>query len=226
MSRIRGRCRLCRFEFDLAQLVRSPFLEGHCPYCGQPLAADTRRMLKAAARTMIAHDEFLQSVRDLADLPGNLVLVPHTLVREVLEEIDWEEKLVEDRELVRREIEELERYAKAWAKLAGAEERAQRSELRAGLGRLALHLRQLAGRLEGRPGVTGETSEAPAPAGDATAPTRSKEARAAEAVAAQADALAESMSKARPAEGDVMETLNSARQSLDGPAEDDRREST
>ena len=109
-STIRAHCRNCHFFFDLAEIVRATFLEGHCPNCGQPLATDRRLFLKTAARTIIAHQEFVESVRALVAIPGNFELLPHTLVRDLLEHIDWEDRIAQDQELVQLEIQALQRY--------------------------------------------------------------------------------------------------------------------
>ena len=151
-SSIRGHCRNCHFFFDLAEIVRASFLEGHCPNCGEPLAADRRLFLKTAARTVVTHENLVECVRALLAIPGNFELLPHTLVRDLLETIDWEDRIAQDRELVRLEIEALHRYLREWAKLEGEAGAARRSEVRAHLGRLADALRRLAGRVEAKEG--------------------------------------------------------------------------
>jgi hypothetical protein len=151
-SSIRGHCRNCHFFFDLAEIVRASFLEGHCPNCGEPLATNRRLFLKRAARTVITDEELVESVRALLAIPGNFELVPHTLVRDLLEKIDWGDRIAQDRELVRLEIDALHRYLREWAKLEGEAGATRRSEVRAHLGRLADALRRLAGRVEAKEG--------------------------------------------------------------------------
>jgi nucleotide-binding universal stress UspA family protein len=144
MSSITARCRACGLFIDLEQLVKATFLEGHCPNCGRPLADDTELMLKTAARVLRTHRELLDSVRVLVSLPGNLELLPHSLVRDFFEDIDWGERVASDRELVRLEIEHLERVVREWQKSAGEADGSRRSEMQAGLGRLSGLLRRLA----------------------------------------------------------------------------------
>jgi hypothetical protein len=178
MSRLAGRCRACHLHIYLKELVRAPFLEGDCPKCGRPLAADQAPlMLRTAARCVRAHDELVDSVRTLVGLPGTLELIPHTLFGELLEDIDWRAEIGDDQWLVRLEIGQLERHLRAWTQLAEEGGTVQRSEVRAGLGRLARLLRRRADRI------------------DARDPPRSEEAAALEAAAARMDELAQTMGR-------------------------------
>jgi hypothetical protein len=140
MSKIRAHCRKCHFSFYLRELVRATFLEGHCPNCGRPLADDRPKMMREAARTVLLHDDLLESVRALVRLPGNLELVPHTLVRELLDEANWVDEVLDDRDVLGLAVEELERLVNAWERLAGEEDRDRRSELRARLAQLRARL--------------------------------------------------------------------------------------
>ena len=125
MAGIRAHCRACHFSIYLTEIVRSPFLDAHCPNCGRDL---------------------VESIRILISLPGNLALVPHTIVRELFEEIDWRhDEIVTDRELIQREIEALERYLEVWEELVGTEDAARGSELRGRLRRLSATLRRFPG---------------------------------------------------------------------------------
>ncbi|MEW6475498.1 MAG: hypothetical protein AB1679_24855 [Actinomycetota bacterium] len=198
-STILGHCRSCHFFFELAQLVRASFLEGHCPNCGQPLATDTRLFLKTAARTVIAHEELVENVRALMAIPGNFELLPHTLVRDILEDIDWEDRIAQDRELVQLEIDALQRYLRDWKKLEGEVGTAHRSEIRAHLSRLAGTLRRLAGRVESREG------------------------EAMEAAATRIDAVAASMGAGWGSEEDMRAALGSAQDSVGKPTDPDLR---
>jgi hypothetical protein len=112
VSGIRAHCRACHFSIYLTELIRAPFLGTHCPNCGRDLVEqDHQRARKEAARAVLAHDELVESIGYLISLPGNLELVPHTIVRDIFEEIAWhQDTLIRDRELVEREIEALERY--------------------------------------------------------------------------------------------------------------------
>lgn len=195
MSRIQARCRACRFQFLLAELVRASFLEGHCPSCGRPLADDTERMRRAAARCVRAHDELVEAVRTLVELPGNLELIPHSLFDELLEDVDWGDEIADDRWLVEMEVEALARYLRAWTQLAGDDGDGRRAEARDLLRRLARVLRRRASRL------------GPAPEG-------ADQREGLEAAATRADEAAESVAEGRPAEDEITAALDSARQSV------------
>ena len=147
-DRIRARCRVCLLDFYLSEVSRSP--EGRCPRCGRKLSpAYTTMMVGEAARICRAHGELLEAVRILVSLPGNLELIPHTLVRDLLEEVDWEEQIAKDRRLIRREIDELERMARSFARVVGGNGE-DKTELRTGLHRVARLLTGHAERLEAR----------------------------------------------------------------------------
>lgn len=190
-SSIRGHCRNCHFFFDLAEIVRAAFLEGRCPNCGQPLATDRRLFLKTAARTVLAHEKLVESVRALVAIPGNFELIPHTLVRDLLEDIDWEDRIAQDRELVQLEMEALQRYLREWTKLEGESGTARRLEIGAHLSRLADALRRLAGRVQAREG------------------------EAMEAAATRIDNVAASMDAERSSEEDLRAALTSAAESVE-----------
>jgi hypothetical protein len=144
-DRIRARCRFCRLDFYLSELARSP--EGRCPRCGRRLApAYTNMVVREAGRVCRAHSELLEAVRLLVSLPGNLELIPHTLIRDLLEEVDWQEEIAQDRELIRREIDELEKMARSFARVVGHDD--DHVEFRTGLRRLAQLLTRHADRLD------------------------------------------------------------------------------
>ena len=149
MAGIRAHCRACHYSIYLTEFVRSPFLETHCPSCGRDLAEnDPQRVRREAARAVRAHDDLVESVRFLVNVRGNLELVPHTLVRELFEEIDWRhDEIVEDRELIEREIEALERYLETFSELVDSEDEDEdrRRQLRDRLRRLSPVLRRFAG---------------------------------------------------------------------------------
>jgi hypothetical protein len=147
MAGIRAHCRACHFSIYLTEIVRSPFLDAHCPNCGRDLVErDPKLMRREAARAVRAHDDLVESIRTLISLPGNLALVPHTIVRQLFEEIDWHhDEIVTDRELIQREIEALERYLEVWEELVGTDDAARGSELRGRLRRLSATLRRFAG---------------------------------------------------------------------------------
>jgi hypothetical protein len=151
MAGIRAHCRACHYSIYLTEFVRSPFLETHCPSCGLDLAEnDPQQVRREAARAVRAHDDLIESVRFLVNVRGNLELVPHTLVRELFDEIDWRhDEIVQDRELVEREIEALERYLETLSELVDSEEEDHRRLLRDRLRRLSPVLRRFAGVSDG-----------------------------------------------------------------------------
>jgi hypothetical protein len=118
-SRIRGHCLVCHYSFFLAELSRAPFFEGYCPSCGSPLAEDRPALHRLMDRAVHLHETLVECVRDLTALPGNFELLPHSLVRDFLEGMDWEDEISRDRELVQLQIEHLQRYLQTWMDLGG-----------------------------------------------------------------------------------------------------------
>ena len=206
-DRIRARCRFCRLDFYLSELTRSQ--EGRCPRCGRRIApAYTAMVVREAGRVCQAHRVLLDAVRLLVSVPGNLELIPHTLVRDLLEEVDWQEQIAEDRDLIRREIDELERMARSFAQVVGSNGD-DHVEFRTGLKRLAQLLTRHADRLEARHRHPSERGVEPviAAAESGDAPVR--------AAATRLSAISDSDDAGRDGHGDAADALDAARASIE-----------
>lgn len=210
-DRIRVRCRACRLDFYLSELARSP--DGRCPRCSRPVAAAWTGMLRQeAARACRAHGELVDSVRRLVALPGNLELIPHSLVRDLIEEVDWEEEIAEDRELIRREVDELERMARTFARMAPGHDEGR--EFRTGLRRLATLLAGHGDRLEARHRRAQETL-----ADQEVLPAAPPDAGRVHAAAMEVDAVAAQLEQG--GEADASRALEAARESTEPHMSDD-----
>jgi hypothetical protein len=86
---VQARCTRCAGDFALGELlVRN---DGCCPRCGWRLTDDWAPVLLDEARRV----DFLQrhlaiSLRRLRDLPGNVALLPHPVLRNVADALGWE----------------------------------------------------------------------------------------------------------------------------------------
>ena len=113
LTPIGARCRRCGNDFYLFELLEER--SGTCPRCGWVLTADwTAHLLDQAARADIAQRHLVSSLRNLRNLPGNVTLRPHIVLRNLFEEVGWQEDLVEEPEMLREELRELRRLLIAW----------------------------------------------------------------------------------------------------------------
>jgi hypothetical protein len=74
----------------------------------------TTNLLEDAARADIAQRHLIGALRGLRSLPGNVAVRPHTVLRNLFEEVGWQRDLAEDPELLREELAELRRLVHAW----------------------------------------------------------------------------------------------------------------
>jgi hypothetical protein len=110
---IQARCRRCGEDFHLIEVLDDR--SGTCPRCGWSLTLDwTAKLLDDAARADIAQGHLVGALRSLSSLPGNVVLRPHTVLRNLFEEVGWEHDLAQNPEMLRDEIRELRRLLAAW----------------------------------------------------------------------------------------------------------------
>ena len=113
---IGARCRSCGRDFHLFE-VRDQ-RTGLCPRCGRPLTPDwTGMLLEDVARVEIAHWHLVDALRRLRQLPGNMAVRPHTLLRNLFKEIGWQRDLAEDQEMLRQELRRIRRHIAIWQKL-------------------------------------------------------------------------------------------------------------
>jgi hypothetical protein len=110
---IQARCRRCGDDFTLADLLDDR--RGVCLRCGWPLTHDwTPKLLGDAARAEAAQRQLVSALRSLRNLPGNVVVRPHTVLRNLFDEVGWQRDLAEDPELLREELRELRRALLEW----------------------------------------------------------------------------------------------------------------
>lgn len=90
---IEARCRRCGDDFHLFE-VRD-HRRGTCPRCGWILTPDwTAKLLEDAARADIAQRHLVGALRSLRNLPGNVAVRPHTVLRNLFEGVGWQRDLV------------------------------------------------------------------------------------------------------------------------------------
>jgi hypothetical protein len=110
---IEARCRRCNADFHLFELLEHR--SGTCPRCGWSLTPDwTSQLLDDAARADIAQRHLVGALRNLRDLPGNVAVRPHVVLRNLLEEVGWQKDLADDPDMLREELRELRRLLVAW----------------------------------------------------------------------------------------------------------------
>lgn len=109
---IGARCRRCGRDFHLFELPDQR--SGTCPRRGRLLTEDwTAILLHDVARADIAQRHLLQALRRLRNLPGNLAVRPHTVLRNRFEETGWHNDLADDPDMLREELLELRHLAAA-----------------------------------------------------------------------------------------------------------------
>ena len=112
---IEARCRRCNADFHLFELRDQR--RGTCPRCGSPLTPDWDAVLIAeSARADAAQRALVASLRRLRNLPGNLAVKPHSVIRNLFEEVGWHHDLVADG-MVHDEVTRLRRLVDRWADL-------------------------------------------------------------------------------------------------------------
>lgn len=113
---IEARCRRCSADFPLFELLEDR--SGTCPRCGWTLTPDwTSQLLEDAARADIAQRHLVGALRNLRNLPGNVAVRPHVVLRNLVEEVGWQKDLADDRDMLREELRELRRLLIAWEML-------------------------------------------------------------------------------------------------------------
>jgi hypothetical protein len=77
----------------------------------------TAKLRDDAAMADIAQRHLVNALRRLQDLPGNMVLLPHTVFRNLFEEVGWQRALVEEPSVLREELRELRLLVTTWEAL-------------------------------------------------------------------------------------------------------------
>jgi hypothetical protein len=110
VTAIRARCRRCRQEFHLFEVLDQR--NGTCPRCGWSLSHHwTATLLEEAARADIAQRHLVDALRRLRNLPGNVLLRPHIVLRNLFEEVGWHKDLAEDTDTLHEELRELAKWS-------------------------------------------------------------------------------------------------------------------
>jgi hypothetical protein len=112
---VQARCTRCRGDFALAELLDRR--DGRCPRCGWRLTEDWAAvLLDEAKRVDVAQKHLAASLRRLRELPGNLVVLPHPVVRNVVDALEWEEPADDDRGTLDDQRKLLTELAGRWAR--------------------------------------------------------------------------------------------------------------
>jgi hypothetical protein len=113
VTAIKARCRRCRQDFHLFEVLDQR--DGTCPRCGWSLSHHwTATLLEEAARADIAQRHLVAALRRLRNLPGNVLLRPHTVLRNLFEEVGWHTDLADDTVTLQEELPELRQLLAAW----------------------------------------------------------------------------------------------------------------
>lgn len=107
---IEGRCRSCDGLLFLRDVAADK--TGLCPHCRVPISPDRTDYLREhAAVAERAQRELVDSLNRLRSLPGNLELIPASVLDNVIGGVRWERTLVDNPDLLRRESHNLKRWA-------------------------------------------------------------------------------------------------------------------
>ncbi|MDP8969840.1 MAG: hypothetical protein M3N52_04975 [Actinomycetota bacterium] len=137
---IQARCGNCRGELLLRDVVAGT--SGRCPGCGELLAPGyTFLLLEEARKAETLQRALVMCLQRLVGLPGHLELAPDSVFRNAVAAVDWDERLADDREIIRAEAAQMRPQVRAWRRLA------RRDRERAG-GSLVASIRRLAQRLQ------------------------------------------------------------------------------
>jgi hypothetical protein len=116
VSPVGARCRRCGEDFHLFELLDDR--TGRCPRCSWSLSPDwTPKLLGDAVRVDTAQQRFVSALRSLRDVPGNVALRPHTVLRNMFEEVGWHRDLAEDPDLLQDELSEVRQLLIDWERL-------------------------------------------------------------------------------------------------------------
>jgi hypothetical protein len=115
-SPIRAICRRCHNEFALHEILEKN--DGTCPRCSWSLSRDWESLLFEQARIADrAQQVLVKSLRRLVSLPGNLAILPHSVFRNLFEEVGWEITLAKEPAVIREELRLLHEEVDRWDRL-------------------------------------------------------------------------------------------------------------
>ena len=164
-SPIQARCRRCSGELFLFEVVEAK--TGECPRCRWPLSPDWNPLLfEEARRADDAQRHLVSALRRLVSLPGNLEILPHSVLRNVTEGVGWE--MATDPALLRDEVRRLREQIDAWQRLAPGERTPEgKASITQALRGLGSRLRHLGQALDTRQELEAGDEERDRPAGRA-----------------------------------------------------------
>lgn len=110
---VEARCRHCDGEFDLFELLS--VRDGRCPRCDTLISPEwTSVLLEEAAEADRSERQFIKALRRLVGLPGNMIVLPHSVLALFWNEVGWEQPLAKQPKLLEEEVRlerlELERW--------------------------------------------------------------------------------------------------------------------
>jgi hypothetical protein len=166
---IEARCRACQNELLLAEIAELG--TGECPRCRRPLSPDwTPLLLEETRQVDRLQERFVGSLHRLSNIPGNLELIPNSVLRNLFEEVGWDKVLAADPDLLRGQIDLLRDEVEAWTELTPQDGRRRADSIGRALQLLARRLRAAADarhedELAGRAPATDAADEAREAAG-------------------------------------------------------------
>lgn len=114
---IEVKCRHCTSDFPISDLLLA--VDGRCPVCGWTLSPEWTTMLQEESRNAdTAMMLLVRALRRLYGLPGNLQLLPHSVFRNLFEEVGWEQDLSVDPDYAGQELRLLRLQLESWERLA------------------------------------------------------------------------------------------------------------
>jgi hypothetical protein len=155
VTSIEVRCRHCGANFCLRDLLVEQ--SGRCPSCQVLLAPEwTPVLLEEAANAENAQGVLVQALRRLVGIPGQLEVLPGSLVRNLFEEIGWEAAPPSDPHTIERELRLLRWEIASWERAQTIDHREDAGVLR----HIAARLRQLAKAPASRSGDSADLDQA------------------------------------------------------------------
>ena len=100
---IEARCRHCDGNFELLELLS--VRNGRCPRCDTLISPEwTSVLLEEAAEADRSERQFIKALRRLVGLPGNMIVLPHSVLALFWNEVGWEQPLAQIPELLEEEV--------------------------------------------------------------------------------------------------------------------------
>jgi hypothetical protein len=110
-----ARCRACAAEFALTRVLDD--WRCCCPSCDTPLVeagSDRATILRKATIADRLEAQLVETLSQIASIPGNIELAISPIVIKLLNEIDWDRQLREDLAFAQREIDRVRAAVSDW----------------------------------------------------------------------------------------------------------------